>query len=126
MARTERQDEIEYCERCGISFLWSAEEQKREADMPRLCSGCRRLLPQAERVRGAVKWYSPSKHYGFITRRDGDDLFAHRSQVKSSERLRPGDLVEFGIEEGEKGPVAVGIRVLAHADELDEVDVAGT
>ena len=55
MARTERQDEIEYCERCGISFLWSAEEQKREADMPRLCSGCRRLLPQADRVRGAVR-----------------------------------------------------------------------
>ncbi|MEZ4609714.1 MAG: hypothetical protein R2838_05615 [Caldilineaceae bacterium] len=50
MERTERQDEIEYCERCGISFLWSAEEQKRRADMPRLCSGCRRLLPQADRA----------------------------------------------------------------------------
>lgn len=118
MAQTERHDSIEYCERCGISFLWSAEEQRQIEARPLLCAGCRHLLPDATRERGAVKWYSRSKHYGFITRREGDDIFAHRSQVKGNRNLRPGDLVEFGIERGAQGPMAVGIRILAGADDV--------
>lgn len=117
MAHSGRQDEIEYCERCGISYLWSAEEQKREPRRPQLCPGCRHLLPQEHRERGAVKWYNPSKHYGFITRREGDDIFVHRSQVTGNRRLRQGDLVEYGVEVGEQGPTAVGVTILAQAQE---------
>lgn len=120
MARSEVHDEIEYCERCGISFLWSAEERQRDRVRPLLCPGCRELLPKDARERGAVKWFSPSKHYGFITRRTAEDVFVHRSQVKRQQRLRPGDLVEFGIESGDKGLNATDVMILARADELEQ------
>jgi len=106
-------DEILYCERCGISFLWSVEEQAEEqAGRSLLCPGCRHSLPPAGRERGLVKWWSVRKKYGFIVRTGHPDIFAHRSQVQDAGRLREGDLVEFGVEEREKGPVAVAIRVL--------------
>jgi len=109
-------DEILYCERCGISFLWSMEEQadaqSENAGRPLLCPGCRHSLPPADRERGLVKWWSVRKKYGFIVRTGHPDIFAHRSQVQGATRLREGDLVEFGVEEREKGPAAVEIRLL--------------
>ena len=109
-------DEVLYCERCGISFLWSVEEQSEEqagsAGRPLLCPGCRHSLPSAGRERGLVKWWSVRKKYGFIVRAGHPDIFAHRSALKDAGRLREGDLVEFGVEEREKGPVAVAIHAL--------------
>lgn len=109
-------DEMIVCEHCGVTFLWTVEDRKRESDpqkAPTLCLGCDFLLPEAKRERGLVKWYSPSKKYGFISRSSGPDLFAHRSQFDGIGRLRPGDLVEFNVEETEKGPSAVEVRLLS-------------
>ena len=74
--------------------------------------GCRYLLPGAGRQRGLVKWYSPRKKYGFISPHSGPDLFAHRSHFKGVGRLRQGDLVEFAIEETEKGVAAIDVQLL--------------
>ena len=108
--------EILYCERCGISFLWSVGEQKEagdaRAERPRHCPGCRHSMPPPGRERGLVKWWNARKKYGFIVRAGHPDIFAHRSQLQGVGRLREGDLVEFGVEERKKGPVAVAIRVL--------------
>ena len=106
-----------YCENCGVSFLWTGEEQ-REGDpvQPRCCPGCRRLLPPAEHERGLVKWYSPRKRYGFITRLNKPDLFVHRSAVKGRERLYNGDFVEYQVVDDTKGPAARAVRILARAD----------
>ena len=75
--------------------------------------GCSFLLPAAGQERGLVKWYSPRKKYGFISRRSGADLFAHRSNFMDVSRLRQGDLVEFAVEENAKGPEAVDVRLLS-------------
>jgi len=109
-------DETLYCERCGISFLWTSEEQS-ESDtgapaQPTLCPGCRYLLPQPGRERGLVKWFSHKKRYGFIARADHGDLFFHRSELVDNVRLHPGDLLEFSVGEGKRGPAAIGITVL--------------
>lgn len=61
---------------------------------------------------GLVKWFSPAKGYGFVTRDDGEDLFLHYSGLAPGQerRLYPGDTVEFTEAEGEKGLKAVNVR----------------
>lgn len=130
MTRPSAQDQLLYCDRCGISFLWSAEEQMQAqrpsgeppaTPLPRpraplLCPGCRALLPAAGRERGLVKWYNYRKRFGFIVRQHQPELFMHGSDVQGNAKPRPGDLVEFSVGEGERGPVAKEIRVLTHGE----------
>ena len=123
MRNTQTTDQIRYCERCGISFLWSVEEQRdmqQQAEgtppPPTHCAGCRRLLPAPGRERGLVKWYNHRKRYGFLVRRDHLEIFAHGSDLDGPRSLRPGDLVEFSIESGERGPAAKAITFLAHGE----------
>ncbi len=117
MKRKPTTDEMLRCERCGVSFLWTTEDQRQQAEesagQPDHCPGCRLLLPARGRERGVVKWYNERKKYGFITRSAGSELFAHRSGFDGADRLHPGDLVEYAVEEGEKGPMAVAVRRLA-------------
>lgn len=122
-------DEMLRCERCGVTFLWTQEEQRQKENAPRTrpehCPGCRALLPQPNRERGLVKWYSTRSKYGFVSRADGPDIFAHRSGFDGVGRLRTGDLVEFAVAQGEKGPMAVDLRLVqreaaARKDEPEE------
>jgi cold shock protein len=110
------QDETRYCERCAISFLYTSEEQRAAqrdgAPEPLLCPGCRALLPKAGRERGAVKWYSARKRYGFITRAQKGDLFVPASSLTGRASLEAGDLVEFGLGENERGAIAVDVTPL--------------
>ena len=36
----------------------------------------------AERVTGVVKWFNPSKGFGFLEQDGGKDVFVHRNEVK--------------------------------------------
>jgi CspA family cold shock protein len=126
-------DETLFCERCGISFLWTSEEQTSSPGMsdeaqsgrnssavqrPRLCPGCRHLLPDDARERGMVKWFSHKKRYGFVHRAGEPDAFVHRSEISPGVRLRPGDLVEFSVVEDERGPSAAQVSLLSRANAL--------
>lgn len=127
MSNTNNLDQTRYCERCGISFLWSTEEQKEAqkqartesqtlATPPTHCPGCRLLLPQSGRERGLVKWYNFRKRYGFLVRHDHPEIFVHGSDIQGANSLRPGDLVEFSVGQSERGLAAKEITVLAHGD----------
>jgi CspA family cold shock protein len=52
-------------------------------------------------AKGTVKWLNESKGFGFITREDGTDVFAHYSAIeaKGFKTLAEGDLVSFYIVE---------------------------
>ncbi len=129
MSSPKRQDETLFCERCGISFLWSMEEQKQalsndilgngapKQSGPTHCPGCRQLLPTPDRERGLVKWYNAQKRYGFITRRSSE-IYLHGSEIQGQRRLEPGDLVEFSIGANERGPAATVVQVLVRASDL--------
>ena len=65
-------------------------------------------------MNGTVKWFNSDKGFGFITGEDGNDVFAHFSQINSSgfKTLEEGQKVTFDLAQGPKGPQAENITVI--------------
>ena len=64
---------------------------------------------------GTVKWFNDAKGFGFIAPDDdGEDLFAHFSEVKSEgfKSLSDGQKVSFEVKQGPKGKQAANIKPL--------------
>ena len=62
---------------------------------------------------GKVKWFNPTKGFGFIAREDNEkDVFFHISAVKNAgmDRLEEGQAMTFEVEERPKGPNAVNLQ----------------
>jgi CspA family cold shock protein len=62
-------------------------------------------------MQGRVKWFNPEKGYGFIEVSEGKDVFVHYSEIKEEgfRTLEEGQLVEFDIVEGNRGPQAANV-----------------
>ena len=60
---------------------------------------------------GTVKWFNAEKGFGFITTENGEDLFAHFSQIQKDgfKSLEEGERVSFDVVEGQRGPQASNI-----------------
>lgn len=123
------------CEKCGKQFVFTVEEQRRLDKMglevePSLCPECREGQPveavapveSAEAVAsleegeqiGVVKWYEPRKRYGFITMRNGEDIFFHKNAIaEGNERdFKEGVRVTFAVTESDKGPEASEVKLV--------------
>ena len=64
------------------------------------------------RVQGKVKWFNDAKGYGFIEASDGGkDVFVHFSTIGGDgfKSLAEGQLVEYEVTEGKKGPQAANV-----------------
>ncbi|MGX6977908.1 cold-shock protein [Vagococcus elongatus] len=61
---------------------------------------------------GTVKWFNADKGFGFITKADGADVFAHFSAIQSDgfKTLDEGQAVTFDVEEGQRGLQAANIH----------------
>ncbi|WP_203103573.1 cold-shock protein [Skermanella rosea] len=63
--------------------------------------------PFATHVRATVKWYNPSKGFGFVTPDDGSaDVFLHVSVVEQAglQSLNEGAILVCDLADGQKGP----------------------
>ena len=61
---------------------------------------------------GTVKFYNSLKGFGFIKTETGEDIFFHKSNVKSTgfrEVLLEGDKVQFELKTEQKGKRAYNI-----------------
>ena len=60
---------------------------------------------------GKVKWFNNSKGYGFIEKEGGGDVFVHYTAIQGDgfKTLNEGQLVEFELSQGDKGPQAINV-----------------
>lgn len=61
------------------------------------------------RIQGRVKWFNNNKGYGFIEQDNGlPDVFVHYSAIREDgyKSLKEGQVVEFDLIDGPKGPQA--------------------
>ena len=65
------------------------------------------------RTKGTVKWFNDQKGFGFIEPEGegGQDCFVHHSSIQAEgfRTLNEGDVVEFDMVQGEKGPAAENV-----------------
>ena len=61
--------------------------------------------------KGTVKWFNGEKGYGFVTRENGEDVFAHFSAIQGEvfKTLEEGQAVEFEVETSDRGLQAANI-----------------
>ncbi len=62
---------------------------------------------------GKVKWFNSEKGFGFIEREGGDDVFVHFTAIQAEgyKSLAEGQMVEFDLEKGQRGPQATNVRI---------------
>ena len=62
---------------------------------------------------GKVKWFNDAKGYGFIETEEGKDVFVHFSAIVMDgyKSLTEGQVVQFEIVDGAKGPQAANVSL---------------
>jgi len=64
---------------------------------------------------GKVKWFNEAKGFGFIQQDEGPDVFVHFRAINSQgfKTLAEGQRVQFTVTQGQKGPQAENVTVVA-------------
>ena len=62
---------------------------------------------------GKIKRLVSDRGFGFIEGDGGSDLFFHHSEIQGAtiEELAEGQVVEYEVGQGRKGPCAVSVKV---------------
>lgn len=73
-------------------------------------------------VTGKVVRFDEMRGYGFVAPEDGgEDVFVHVNDLDVDKRfIAPGAVVEFTVEDGERGPKASNVRIVRNARAGDD------
>ena len=81
--------------------------QKEEDVMPDTIQ----IDPETGKYLGRLKWYNPSRGYGFIARGGGEDIFFHKTgALGDPANLDEGQWVLYDVEQRKKGPEATEVE----------------
>ena len=74
----------------------------------------RQIKYRIKREKGTIKWFDPSKGYGFLERDKGGDLFIHFASVSEMDRkfLKENTRVSYVVSHGSRGPQANQIKII--------------
>jgi CspA family cold shock protein len=61
-------------------------------------------------MRGKVKMFNTERGFGFITGDDGKDVYVPGTAIEGGVSLAVGDVVEYEVEQGERGPRAKNVK----------------
>lgn len=122
-ARARQSDELEFKKHFETS---APHKQLRNAIDDAFKAAARRLQDYARRQRGDVKHLElpprarvrqlfRDQNYGFLVTADGRDVYFHKDSVLNNAfgRLKIGTLVSFAEEQGDQGPQASTVRIVA-------------
>jgi CspA family cold shock protein len=73
-------------------------------------------------MEGKVKFFNEEKGFGFIEPQEGKDVFVHISKIEGNQNLQDNQKVSFEVQDGERGPMAVDVKILADEDEDSSSD----
>ena len=64
---------------------------------------------------GKIKWFNPTKGYGFIEQEGSKDIFLHVSALEQAgiETLKEGEEIEFEIGENKGKENAINVKKVA-------------
>jgi CspA family cold shock protein len=68
-----------------------------------------RISGEDNMQKGTVKFFNPTKGFGFIKTEAGQEVFVHVSGLKDD--IKENDSVVFEVQEGKKGPNAVNVKL---------------
>lgn len=63
-------------------------------------------------MEGKVKFFNEEKGFGFIADSEGKEYFVHISGVENNMVLKDEQSVSFEIEQGDRGPKAVDVKLI--------------
>jgi len=68
---------------------------------------------------GKIKWFNPTKGYGFIEQEGSKDVFLHVSALEEAgiSTLKEGEEIEFEIGENKGKENAINIKKVANGSE---------
>ena len=68
-------------------------------------------------TKGKIKWFNPTKGYGFIEQEGSKDVFLHVSALEEAgiETLKEGEEIEFEIGENKGRENAINVKKVAVA-----------
>jgi CspA family cold shock protein len=78
----------------------------------------------SKREIGKVKWFDAKKGYGFISRKDADDVFVHYTAIqgKGYRVLKDDQEVEFTIVQGKKGLEARNLVLVNEQEQENKIE----
>ena len=64
---------------------------------------------------GKIKWFNPTKGYGFIEQEGSKDVFLHVSALEEAgiDTLKEGEEIEFEIGENKGKENAINVNIIA-------------
>lgn len=111
------------CQQCGSGFVLTEtyddllERRGARVVIPLLCPTCFLTAGPMPKQQGEVKWFNPSKHYGFIVSEEGEELFFHERQLveEGDTQPREGEAVLFHTHYPIKGPEALNVELISES-----------